>query len=269
VRLLEESGARVTVCDDEDAAVGSGADRIAVASGDGGIAPAAAAAGRAGMSLAVLPVGTANDFARGAGLPARLDEAVPLAARGAALRRLDLGRMDGRPFVNAASLGLAAAAGEAATGMKRVLGPLSYLLGALWSGFSGRPVRCVAELDGQPFFSGRAWQVTVAGTGSFGAGSDLGVADMADGRLDVAVMEAGSRMRLVRYGYALRSGRLTSQPGVRHREAAEVRLELPAPATLNVDGELVEAGPAIAFTVERQAFALVVPDQPGGNSPSQ
>ena len=269
MRLLEECGAQVTVCEGEEAAASSGADRIAVASGDGGIAPAAEAAGRAGVPLAVLPVGTANDFARGLGLPPRLEGAARLAARGTALRRLDLGRIDGRPFVNAASLGLAAVAGEAATGLKRVLGPLAYLAGALWSGLSGRPLECVAELDGEPFFAGAAWQVTVAGTGSFGAGSELGVADTGDGLLDVAVMEAGSRLRLVRYAYGLRSGRLTAQRGIRHREAAEVRLELTAPATLNVDGELVEAGPSIGFTVERRAFALVVPDQAGGgDSPS-
>ena len=57
--------------DEVEAAVESGAERIVVAGGDGSIAPVAAAAGAAGIPLAVVPAGTANDFARRIGLPGR------------------------------------------------------------------------------------------------------------------------------------------------------------------------------------------------------
>src|SRR3954465_12642878 len=43
--------------------------RIAVAGGARAVAPGAAVAGRLGVPLAVIPVGTANDFARASGLP--------------------------------------------------------------------------------------------------------------------------------------------------------------------------------------------------------
>jgi diacylglycerol kinase family enzyme len=243
------------------------ADRIVVASGDGGIAPAAAAAARAGVPLAVIPVGTANDFARGRELPCELEAAARLAATGTSQQVLDLGWMDARPFVNAVSAGLAASAGATASGLKSALGPLSYLAGAVWAGLSDRPLRCSLLVDGAPFFEGRAWQATVAGTGSFGAGSELAPADPSDGLLDVAVMEAGSRLRLARHAYGLRSGRLTDQPGVRHARGAAVELTLADSATLNVDGELVSGGPHVRLTVEPSAFALVVPDQPGADSP--
>jgi diacylglycerol kinase (ATP) len=245
------------------------ADRIVVASGDGGIAPAAAAAARAGVPLAVIPVGTANDFARGRGLPGELEAAARLAATGTALRTVDLGWMGARPFVNAVSAGLAASAGGTASGLKRALGPLSYLVGAAWAGLSDRPLRCSLLVDGAPFFEGRAWQVTVAGTGSFGAGSELAPADPSDGLLDVAVMKAGSRLRLVRHAYGLRSGRLTDQPGVCHGRGAAVKLGLARGGTLNVDGELVSTGPQVRLAVEPSAFALVMPDQEGGDSPSK
>ena len=109
----------------------------------------------------------------------------------------------------------------------------------------------------------------MAGTGSFGAGSELAHADPSDGLLDVAVMEAGSRLRLARHAYGLRSGRLTDQPGVRHARGAAVELILADSATLNVDGELISGGPHVRLTVEPSAFALVVPDQPGADSPSK
>jgi diacylglycerol kinase (ATP) len=268
--LLREHGVEIELFgrDDADAAAGSGVDRIAVASGDGGIGPAAAAAARAGVPLAVIPVGTANDFARGQGLPAGFHSAAHLAALGTRLRALDLAWLGERPFLNAASAGLASMAGEAASGLKRVVGPVAYFAGALWSGLRGRPIACAVTADGVRVFDGKAWQVTVAGTGSFGAGSQLEVASARDGLLDVAVLEAGSRLRLVGYAYGLRSGGLTAQAGVRHLPAALVELELERATTLNVDGELVPAGPAIEFHVEREAFRLVVPDQRGADSPS-
>jgi diacylglycerol kinase (ATP) len=263
VRLLRSHGVQVVLGSHAEA------DRVVVASGDGGIAPAAAAAIRAGVPLAVIPVGTANDFARGRGLPGDLETAARLAATGTALDSLDLGWMGARPFVNAVSAGLAASAGDTASGLKPRLGPLSYVAGAAWAGLSGRPLACSLLVDGAPFYEGGAWQVTVAGTGSFGAGSELEPADPSDGLLDVAVMEAGSRLRLARHAYGLRSGRLTDQPGVRHARGAAVELTLARPATLNVDGELVPAGREVRLAVEPSAFALVVPDQEGGDSPSK
>ena len=58
-----------------------------MAGGDGSIAPAAAAAGAAGLPLAVIPAGTANDFAHGMKLPLDLDEACRLAVQGTRPRR--------------------------------------------------------------------------------------------------------------------------------------------------------------------------------------
>ena len=64
---------------DAGVAAASGAERLAVAGGDGSIGPAAAAAGAARLPLAVIPVGTANDFARRLGLPSDTAEACRLA----------------------------------------------------------------------------------------------------------------------------------------------------------------------------------------------
>ena len=256
---LRRLGSRVELfeLDAADAAARSGAERLVVAGGDGSIAAAAAAASAAGLPLAVIPVGTANDFARGLELPGDLPGAARLAVEGRELRALDLGRLGERPFVNAASAGLAAHATRRATGLKRLLGPLAYALGALRAGLRESPLPCEVRLDGRPFFAGEAWQVTVAGTGFFGAGSVLEPAEPDDGLLDVAVIEAGSRVRLVAHAYSLRSGRLTERRDVSHERAREVALEVPARSGFNVDGEVIHGG-AVTATVEPRAFELVV-----------
>jgi YegS/Rv2252/BmrU family lipid kinase len=229
--------------------------RILVAGGDGSIGCGAAAAAEAGVPLGVIAVGTANDFARAMELPTNLDEAVDLAVDGRGTRRLDLGRVGERPFVNAASAGLSPVAAREAHGLKRVLGPLAYTVGALRAGLFAKPVRCAVRVGGQQVFDGDAWQVTVALTGAFGGGAEV-AADPADGELDVVVIEAGSRVRLLARAYGLRAGQVERQSGVvtARGKAVEVHSEA---AGFNVDGELLDQT-RLEFAVQPQAFEVVV-----------
>jgi YegS/Rv2252/BmrU family lipid kinase len=258
--LLREQGAEVEKFEisEHREAARAGADRVAVAGGDGSIGCAADAAATAAVPLAVIPAGTANDFARFLELPDDLEEAVELAVAGKRTRRLDLGEMDGGPFVNVASTGLAPVAAREASGLKKAMGPLAYAVGAVRAAVSADPVSCRVTCDGRPAFVGKAWQVTVANTGAFGAGATLD-ADPADGALDVVAIEATSRVSLMRRGYGLRAGHIESQSGVATARGREVSIELPAGTEFNVDGELVEAR-AGRFVVRAGAFDVVVPE---------
>ena len=232
-----------------------GVERVVVCGGDGSIAPVAELAGRAGVPLAVVPSGTANDFARAHGLPADLDEACALALGGERLERLDLGRVDGRPFVNVASAGLPPEAAREARGFKAALGPLAYAVGALRAGLTATALDCTLTCDGGVVHRGPAWQVTVACSGAFGGGASVG-ADPADGRLDVVAIPAGSRLALAWRGFGLRSGRVERQEGVQSARCREAALDAGGGFSMNVDGEVCEFGPA-SFTVEPAAFELV------------
>lgn len=86
------------------AAVLEGHGRIAVAGGDGTIALAANVLAGHGTELAVIPAGTLNHFARDYEIPGGVDEAAALAWQGAA-RPVDIGRVNGRVFLNTASVG--------------------------------------------------------------------------------------------------------------------------------------------------------------------
>src|SRR4051812_16836289 len=63
-RLRALGASIVELAHTPDEARGDGAERLVVVGGDGTIAPAAALAARRGIPLAVVPGGTANDFAR-------------------------------------------------------------------------------------------------------------------------------------------------------------------------------------------------------------
>jgi diacylglycerol kinase family enzyme len=254
---LRESGAEVAVFEPDRAeeAAGSGAERLLVAGGDGSIAPAAWAAGRAGIPLAVIPVGTANDFAAAAEIPPDPEAACRLALDGQRTRRVDLAWLGERPFVNAASAGLAPAAARRAVGLKARLGALAYFAGATWAGLRARPVRCAAVCDGRGVFEGDAWQLTIGCSGAFGAGSSVG-GELDDGLLRVVAVPAGPRVVLLRRAYGLRRGSIGGQEGVVETECRLAELDLPAGTELNVDGEVVRSGP-VSVRIEPGAFQLV------------
>ena len=241
----------------DSVSAGGSPDGVVAAGGAGSVGPAALCAAKLGVPLAVIAVGTANDFARAKDLPLDLGEACALARDDAApTARAELGMAGDRPFVNAAAAGLSVVAAHAAKPHKSRFGPLAYAIGAARAAVSATPLRCTVTCDGERRSSGRAWQVVVAVTGAFGGGSEIGGTRVGDGQLDVAVVPAGSRVGLVRRAYGMRAGRLTKQADVTHERGASVELEIEGNQGFNVDGETCRCEPA-HFTLHDRGFELV------------
>jgi diacylglycerol kinase family enzyme len=241
-RALERHGATLTEPEE--------AERIVVSGGDGTVATGAELAAERGLPLALIPTGTANDFARATGLPLDPDEAAELAVTGAPGQPHDLAFMDGRPFVNVAAAGLGPAAARRAAPLKRLMGPLAYPAGAFAAGLLDDPLTVAVR----PHFEGRAWQLIVAGTGAFGGGAEV---EAEPGGLDLVVVPAGRRIALARYGLALRRGSVTDLPGVVRARSETFTVEVAPGTPFSVDGEVVRAGGPVRFTVARRAFRLV------------
>ena len=223
-----------------------GVQRVAAAGGDGTLGPAAALAAHLDVPLAVIATGTANDLARALDLPLDdLDAALRLAATGSRTRRVDLAYAGRTPFLNASSCGLSVHATTRAEPLKRWLGPLSYAAGALHAGLRATPVHVQVHVeDDDAVYTGPAWQVIVAGTGAFGAGSELDEAE--PGALDVAILTGGRRIALVRRAYGMRNGGLIDQPGVLQARGSTVTVK--GPGSFNVDGDVREV-PEGRFTL--------------------
>ena len=116
-----------------DAASRGEIDCIAAGGGDGTVSRVFAAVHAQGLppecSLAVIPLGTGNDFARAAAIPIDdIEAALEVALTGEA-RLIDLGRVDGRLFVNAVSGGFGSRVTvETDPGLKQRLGALAYAI---------------------------------------------------------------------------------------------------------------------------------------------
>ena len=256
---LRAAGAEVDVhpFDALDTLPLDGVDRLVVAAGDGGVGPAAARASGAGIPFAVLPSGTANDFAGFLDLPDAPEDAARLAADPQArTRTLDIGLSGSIPFLNAAACGLSVAAAENAGPLKKALGAAAYAVGAVRAGASEDACSYRVVIDGEEVFDGEAWQVIVSGTGAFGNGSEVEPADPSDGRLDVTVLHGGSRGALPLRAWGMKVGGLTEQDGVTHFRGSEIVVE--GASAWNVDGERCEQDDAGRFRLDG-TVEIVVP----------
>src|SRR5207237_4103134 len=79
-------------------------DALGIAGGDGSFAPAAAVCIERDMPFVCVPLGTRNHFARDLGLD-RDDPVAALASFDGVERRVDVGRANGRLFLNNVSFG--------------------------------------------------------------------------------------------------------------------------------------------------------------------
>jgi diacylglycerol kinase family enzyme len=231
--------------DDVDAAASSGVDRVVVAGGDGSIGPVFAACAEHRATLAILPAGTANDFARAIGVPAEFGAAIDVAADPEARETTIWGAtLDGHPFVNVASIGLAVDAAREAAPLKKQLGPVAYAIGALKAGMKGTQVHTRVSVDGEQVYEGDVWQALVAASGSFGGGVQLPTSDAETKEMEIFVLEAGSRASLVRRVWGMRRG--GNRGGTQIFQGHEIHIDVDPDLLWNVDGEILDLGDVTA-----------------------
>jgi diacylglycerol kinase family enzyme len=133
--------------DGVDLARGADATALGIAGGDGSLAPIAAVAMERGLPFVCIPFGTRNHFARDLGLD-RDDPLGALAAFAGPERAVDVGRVDGRVFLNNVSLGLYARLVHRREGHRRRREALASAR-ALWLVARHRH-RLRARVDGEP-----------------------------------------------------------------------------------------------------------------------
>ncbi len=139
-------------------------------------------------SLAVLPLGTANDLARACGIPLDPFAAMRLALSGPTAS-IDVGQANGRRFVNVATGGFGTQVTVATPNeLKRILGGAAYLLTGLTHFSSIRPER--GRLSGPGFAWEGAFLMLAIGNGrQAGGGHQLcPEAMLNDGLLDVRLL---------------------------------------------------------------------------------
>lgn len=233
-------------------------DLVVVGGGDGTMSAALPGLLEAGLPLGILPLGTANNLARTLDIPAKLGEACDVIAAGHR-RRIDVGRVNDRPFLTTASLGLSVRiTEELSSESKRRWGPLAYVVTAFRSLGDARAFHAEIAYEGK-VLRRRVVQIVV-GNGRY-YGSGLAVARDAcidDGRLDLYVIGPQPRWRMILLAPALKRGSHGEKPNVLAIGAKELTITTRHPHDIDVDGEIGAATPA-AFSVMERALEVFAP----------
>jgi len=250
------------------AALRAACRHIAVAGGDGTVNEALQGIMNAGLAdtrevtLAVIPTGTGNDWARTLGITRRPADIARALAGGRTMLH-DVGAIDlpGRDvarrwFINVAGAGYDAYVTERVP--RPVPSAFTYLRIAL-QGLARYRAPQFRVTAGDVTLEGRLLLAFVANAQY--CGNRMHVVPTArtdDGELDVLAVRELSLLQALPKLVKLYAGRILGDPAVRHLRAARVRIEADPPAVIQADGQIVGETPA-EFSLLRQALRVVVP----------
>jgi YegS/Rv2252/BmrU family lipid kinase len=204
--------------------------------------------------FALLPLGTANSFARTLGIPLDLDGAIEVIAKGVP-RKIDLAAINGDYFLNNAALGLAPIVAESVpNGLKKSFGRLGYLLWAGWSAASFKAFRLKIEQDSVTY---RLWATEVRiANGRFHGGVELiESADLHSGEVVVQAVQGRSVLHLGWSYFASAAKLKARKAAVREFHGKAMRITTRPSMRVSIDGEL---GPQTPFEVTVLADAVMV-----------
>ena len=243
-----------------------GADVVVAVGGDGTLNEVVNGLDGYDTPLGVIPVGTANDFARQAGIPADADHAMDVILLRKPVR-IDTASMNGRRFLNVSTGGIGAeATAETPWQAKQSLGAFAYVLSGVrklarfeprHATFCGGGYRL--ECDFLMFAIGSA---RAAGGGTMVTPH----ASTTDGLLDLCVVEHMPRRRFAATVLRLRRGEHVGEDGVHYVRLPALTIDGATPISVNVDGEVVNACRLDYCARPRDLWVHVV-HRPGEGSP--
>jgi undecaprenyl-diphosphatase len=230
-------------------------DALGIVGGDGSVNTAAQVALDLGVPLVVVPSGTLNHLARDLGLDG-VDDAVAAIARGDVVE-IDVGRLDGRPFLNTAAFGAYPDLVDARERIEDRIGKWPAFVLALVR-VARRAEPCDVELDGR---RRRVWMVFVGNCCYHPSGFAPSWRErLDDGRLDVRVVDASRRLARTRLLFAALSGRLGrsrvyEQSLVRHLEVRSCE----GPLRVALDGETLDVSAEFVVDKAPERLRVFVP----------
>jgi YegS/Rv2252/BmrU family lipid kinase len=239
--------------------IAKGGKFIIVGGGDGTISSVVDHFAHANIVFGVLPLGTANSFARTLGIPLDLPGAIDILANGK-VADVDLGKINNDYFANGSSIGMPSIIGRATPhSLKKWLGRGAYALVGVAKFMRYKPFRCIVTIDGREN-TFETLDVRIANGGYQGGVLVAPEAHLESGRIVVHVLEGRSRWTLakewarVAFGVPFDAGRMTVLT------APSLTIDAAPMQHVAIDGEVITRTP-IQVSVARNALLLMVPAQ--------
>jgi YegS/Rv2252/BmrU family lipid kinase len=264
-RLLRDAGAEVAVDQSTGpvacaqlARTSAARGHVVVAvGGDGMLSSVAEALVGARGVLGILPCGRGNDFARMLGLSGRPQDVARTLLEGTPheVDVVDAGR---KVVLGSVYAGVDSLASEIVDRVRRVPTSVQYPYAAVRAVLSFTPAEFTVDIDGEVLHE-QAYTVVIANSGYYGSGMHIApAAVLDDGMLDVVIVRAASKLRLIRSLPRLYAGTHVDLDGVVVRRGREVRLSSRRPVTAYGDGERLAPLP-ITVSVRPRTLSVLTP----------
>ena len=242
-----------------------GGRHVVVVGGDGSLHAVVAALHRrhelASTVVGLIPLGTGNDFARGVGLPLDPEAAARVVVAGN-IQPVDL-IVDclGGVVVNNVHIGVGALAAHNARPMKKVIGRMGYVLGAIRAAINPPFIRVRIEVDGHVVadFAHPVLMAAVGNGSRVGGGARITPeADPGDGKLDVMVSFSTSLWAKIGYAARFRLGTHHGRDDVLYVHGESVTVSGQS-FHCSADGELFGPERHRTWHIEPAAFWMTLP----------
>lgn len=256
--LLEESAEQPRQISDLIRRYRHQVDLVIIGGGDGTLNAAIEGLIDTQLPLGILPLGTANDLARTLEIPTSVPKACQIIADGE-VKRIDLGKVNGKYFFNVASLGLSVQITQQLSGeLKRRWGVLAYAIAALQVIYRVRPFKAeICYLDRS--IKVKTVQIAIGNGRFYGGGMVIDDdATIEDSKLDLYSLEIRKWWQIFPLIPAIMRGKQGNWPGVRTLEGQEIEIYTRRPYPINTDGEITTHTPA-KFLLVPQALPVIVP----------
>lgn len=234
------------------------ADAIVVGGGDGTLHYAAPQLIKSGLPVAVLPLGTANDFARTLRIPADPVAAARVLLDGK-LKTIDLGQANGVPYFNVATIGMSVEVARSMTReRKQRWGSLAYAVSAARQILGAERFDARIETSGEAFTT-RTLQIAVGNGRFYGGGTTVDErAAIDDGHLHIYSLELPSVWSMLPMLWSFRHGTHVRWSQVRTRSAGALRIKSARSMPVSADGEICTSTPC-SFRVLPEHLNVFVP----------
>jgi len=239
-------------------AIKAGAELVLVWGGDGMVQRSIDAMVGHGVTLGILPAGTANLLATNLGIPHDLDQALDIALHGRN-RPLDVGTINGEHFTVMAGLGFDAQMIDAAdSGAKEKLGKLAYVRSGVGA-MRAAPTKLRIKVDGTPWFKGKATCVLVGNVSTASGGLVIfNDAEPDDGVLDVGVVTAKGTAQWLRVLTRAKQKKADQSPFVHTTKARKIDIRMEEPTLYELDGGSREKVRRLRFRIKHHAINVRV-----------
>ncbi|HAS79570.1 MAG TPA: lipid kinase [Fusobacteriaceae bacterium] len=232
-----------------------GWDHLLLAGGDGSVSDSINMMKQKKIDLPVgiLPIGTANDFAKCIGIPSNIKEACEQIITSKP-KKIDLGYVNGKFFINVLSFGLFIELSQnTPTNLKNTMGKLAYYINGIKELPKFKKLKIYVEGKGH-FYIGDAFLVFIFNGKTAGNINIAYKAELDDGMLDVIIVKADLVYTAKSFlNFLIRNHLEYSDEGINYFKTNNIRIDCAEDVRTDIDGE---KGPEFPLNITCKKHSL-------------